>query len=267
MVFAEVDASARVRADKLSELITPETSLISIMHVNNETGAVNDIKSLCETAKKINPNVIFHSDGVQAVGKIKVNLCDLGVDLYSVSGHKLHSPRGVGALYVKNGINLKPIIFGGGQEFNVRSSTENLAAIAAFDYALQRTHKSFDENYSKAAQLNEHLRSELLSCGDRYKIISAGECSPYILNFAMKFVRGEVMLHSLEKYDIFVGTGSACSSKKAEKSASDLFKLSDEYKKGVLRISLSPKTTLNEIDTFILRLNLEYNKLEKYMRG
>ena len=214
VVCVEVDESARVIPEKLAELINADTSLISIMHVNNETGAINDIKKLVSIAKSINPNVIFHSDGVQAAGKIKVNLSDLGVDLYSLSGHKIHAPRGVGALFIKKGLNLRPIIFGGGQEYNVRSSTENLSSIAAYDYALRNAVKNLDDNFEHVTIINRYLREELMKSEDDYKIISKGECSPYIVNFALKYVRGEVMLHSLEKYEIFVGTGSACSSKK-----------------------------------------------------
>lgn len=265
VVFCPVDFCGRVIPEELQKLLNENTALVSIMHVNNETGGINDIKSLCKTVKTYNKNILFHSDGVQAVGKIDVSLNDLGVDFYSISGHKFHAPRGVGALFIKSGLNLKPIIFGGGQEFNIRSSTENVAGIVAFEYALDRAIKSQKENYEVAAKCNAELRKGF----DRENVIirSDERCSPYIFNVALKYLRGEVILHSLEKYGIFIGTGSACSSKKTDKNTPDNMKLPQEYEKGLIRISLSDKTTISDIDTFIKSFNLEYNMLIKYMRG
>lgn len=265
VIYCPVDGSARVIVSEFEKLVNKQTSLISIMHVNNETGAVNDIKKLCTIAKKINPEVLFHSDGVQAVGKIRVNLNELGVDFYSVSGHKLGAPKGIGALYMKKGTNLRPILYGGGQEFGLRSSTENLAGAAAFAHAIKHSIENLEQNYNKISALNDYLRKELIF--SQYKILSEGECSPYILCLSMEFIRGEVMLHSLEKYEIYIGTGSACSSKKSEKRLPSLLNLPKEYEKGIIRISLSENTTKNEIEYFIKTLYLEYSHLIKYMRG
>lgn len=267
VVFAEVDSSARVVPKKFASLIDENTSLVSIMHVNNETGAINDLKKLCSVAKSINPNILFHSDGVQAAGKIAVNLEETGVDMYSVSGHKLHAPRGAGALFLKKNIGIRPLLYGGGQEFNLRSSTENMSAIAALDRALETAAPGRENNERKVREFNDALRKFLLSNGDSYRLISDDDCSPYILSFALKYVKGEVMLHSLEKYNIYIGTGSACSSKKSEKALPNILKLPKEYEKGVLRISFSKNNTLNEIKYFIEKLNLEYSALVKYMRG
>ena len=267
VVFAPVDETGRVIEDEFARLVTPDTSLVSVMHVNNETGAVNDVKTLCKMAKSINNNLLFHSDGVQAVGKVPVNLSDLGVDLYSFSGHKIHGLRGVGGLYVKKDVHLRPILFGGGQEFGVRSSTENLAGIAALEKAVDRAVNRQKDNYESIKGVNEYIRKKLAEQGDAYLIISGEQSSPYILNFAMKYVRGEVMLHSLEKYDIYVGTGSACSSKKTERTVTKFAHLSKEYEKGVLRVSFDENATIEEADYFIKQLNLEYFQLEKYMRG
>ena len=267
VVFAPVDKTGKVIADDFANLITPETSLVSVMHVNNETGAINDVKELCKMAKSKNPSVLFHSDGVQAVGKVAVNLTDLGVDLYSFSGHKIHALRGVGGLFIKNGVHLRPILFGGGQEFAIRSSTENLAGIAALSKAVEVMTKAQKEHYERISAVNDYLRTKLAEQGDAYRIVSGADASPYILNFSLQFVRGEVMLHSLEKYDIYVGTGSACSSKKSERSVAKYADLPKEYEKGVLRVSLDENTTKEEVDYFIYQLNLEYNQLVKYMRG
>ena len=267
VLYAEVDSGGRVIEDKFIQAIDDNTALVSIMHVNNETGAINDIKNLCKLAKEKNNRIIFHSDGVQAVGKIKFSINDLGVDLYSVSSHKIHAPKGCGGLFIRKGINLRPIIYGGGQEYNVRSSTENIPCIAGFSYSLQKAIEKIDEHLIQAKNCNKILRDELSKYSDQYRIISNEDASPYILSFALKFVRGEVMLHSLEKYGIYVGTGSACSNNKSERNRHKFFNLPPEYEKGVIRVSLSHKTTVNEIYNFINYLNLEYSQLVKYMKG
>lgn len=263
VVFAPVDEAGRVIFEDYISLVNADTSLISVMHVNNETGAINDLKRLCTAAKKINPDVIFHSDGVQAVGKIKVNLKELGVDLYSFSGHKIHAPKGIAGLFIRKGINIKPYLIGGGQEYSLRSSTENVPGILAFNEALRIQNELFNEDFQKISALRNLLVSGL--DGEKFKLISTGECSPYIVMFALKKVRGEVMLHSLEKYEIYIGTGSACSSKKTDKNQSFASYLSEEYKKGLIRVSLSRFTDKNDIEYFIKSLNLEYDNLIKYI--
>ncbi len=265
VVFCPVDRCGRVIVDEFKKLLDENTGLVSIMHVNNETGGINDIKKLCQITKEYNDKILFHSDGVQAVGKIKVSLNDLGVDFYSISGHKFHSPRGVGALYIKKGQNLKPIIYGGGQEFNIRSSTENFAGIMAFCHALGVATKDIEKNIICVKKCNQSLR-EFFDKED-FIIRSDEDCSPYIFNVAIKYLRGEVILHSLEKYGIFIGTGSACSSKKSDKNTPNGMKLPSEYEKGIIRLSFSNKTTLEDIDNFKNSFNLEYNTLIKYMRG
>ncbi|MBR1747496.1 MAG: cysteine desulfurase [Clostridia bacterium] len=267
VVFCPVDASGRVIEEEFLQLLSKDVSLVSIMHVNNETGAQNDVKRLCALTKNFDSNILFHSDGVQALGKVPVALDDLGVDFYSMSAHKIHGLRGVGALFIKNGLHLRTFLYGGGQEFNVRSSTENLAGIAAFSCAVDYAINHQKENYEKVKDLNGYLRTALSEQGDAYKIISDPGGSPYILNFAMRYVRGEVMVHSLEKYEIFVGTGSACSSKKTDRTVAKFANLSPEYEKGVLRVSFDENTSKDDVDYFINKLNLEYLAIEKYMRG
>lgn len=260
---APVDAGGRVIENGFADLMNTGVSLVSIMHVNNETGAINDIKNLCRIAKSINPDVIFHSDGIQAAGKIKVSLNDAGVDLYSLSGHKFHAPKGVGALYVKRGVSLRPIIYGGGQEGNLRSATENVCGIVCMAFALEQAAKAHDENYDRAQILRKKVIEGLADCA---KVISPDISSPYILSLALKRVRGEVMLHSLEKYGIMIGTGSACSNQKSAKRTQRLYKLPPEYENGIIRVSFSDLTTENDIDIFINKLNLEYLDLLKYTK-
>ena len=263
VVFCEVDNTGRVIEEKFSELVNENTSLISIMHVNNETGCVNDIKKLCKIAKEKNPNVIFHSDGVQAVGKIKVSISDSGVDLYTVSGHKIHGIKGVAGLFIKDGVSVRPLIYGGGQEFGIRSSTENVGGIAAFGAAVEKAVADCAENAVRVTELRNDLAGYLKELG--LYIVNSEMQSPYILCAVMPFVRGEVMLHSLEKYGIYIGTGSACSSKKSHKKLPTILGLSSEYENGIIRISFSRFTAKNDIDYFKKYFNLEYCNLKKYI--
>lgn len=265
VVAAEVDECGRVIPEKFFNLITNDTSLISIMHVNNETGGINDIRKLCHIAKSIKKDILFHSDGVQAFGKIPVDVKELGVDFYSISSHKINAPKGCGALYIKRGGSVQPIIFGGGQEMNLRSSTENIAAIISFAHMAMRKTQNLYDNLNQIAALKKHLYDNL-PYDERVIKISDENCSPYIIRLALKDVKGEVMLHALEKHGIMIGTGSACSSSKPIKSWKTAF-LPQEYKNGLLRISFCTDNTIEQIDYFIKRLNLEYSELIKYARG
>lgn len=260
--WAKVDSAGRVVVEEFAKIMTKDTYLVSIMHVNNETGGINDIKKLCEIAKKVNPKVIFHSDGVQAVGKIDVSLNNFGIDLYTMSGHKIHAPKGVGALYVKKGVNLKPMIFGGGQESNIRSSTENVGGIVCFTEALQRAIEGIED--TNINNINEYLLSSIDK--NIAMQVSDKNCSPYIVCLALKYVRGEVMLHSLEKHGILIGTGSACASKKNTQRIPNLLKLPPEYTNGIIRVSFDRFTTKDDIEYFIKMLNLEYLELVKYVK-
>lgn len=265
IIEAEVDRTGRVIIDRFKDIMDKDVSMVSIMLVNNETGCINDIKKLCQIAKTINPDVIFHTDAIQAVAKINININNLGVDMLSMSGHKFHCPKGVGALYVNKNLHLKPIIFGGGQENGIRSATENVAGILCMAYQIEKMQQNIEKNYQRVEILKNLIIEKLDK--NNFFIVSDKNCSPYILSLAMKYVRGEVMLHSLEKYGIMIGTGSACSSQKSSKRIPKLLQLPSEYEKGIIRVSFSEKTTKDEAEYFIKQLNLEYSNLVKYMRG
>lgn len=267
VVIAPVNKCGIVDYEKYKQLVTSDTSLISIMHVNNETGGINNIKKLCSYAKSVKKDILFHSDGVQAFGKIQVNLNDLGVDFYSISSHKIHSMKGCGGLFVKKGINIQPLLFGGGQENNIRSSTENIPAIMCFEHMAKKLTEMLEYYFTKVNELKNYLLDNLPKVGTVIAI-SNEECSPYIISLALNGVRGEVMLHSLEKYDIMIGTGSACSSSKPKPIKSwKTESLPEEYKKGLIRISFNHYNNTNEVDYFIKCLNLEYSNLIKYAKG
>ncbi len=266
VIFAPVDGFGRVDAEKFIDLLDEDVILVSIMQVSNETGAVNDIKKLAEYTKEYAKNALFHVDGVQGFMKIKTNVKNLGIDLYSMSAHKIHGPKGVGALYIRKGVNLKPIIFGGGQEFGIRSATENVAGIAAFAKAVEITSKKEDYGYSRSKELLSYLADILLKKYGGHIIVNTdlSNCAPHILSVAFDNIRGEVMLHALEKRGIIIGTGSACSSKKSNKRIPISLGLRSEFFDGMLRISLSADNTKNDIDRLIEAIDIEYVSLKNY---
>ena len=258
-----VDIGGKVDYEAFCGLLTPDTSLVSIIHANNETGGINDIKALCAAAKRVNPDVIFHSDGVQAFGKIEVDLTDSGIDLYSISGHKINAPKGVAALYIRKGLNISPIIFGGGQENGLRSSTENTGAVVAF----AEMAAYFAENRKKLTENAATIKNKIasaLSEIEEIKFVSGTDSSDYILTFSSSKVRGEVMQHALERLGILIGTGSACSSTRASKRVAEAIGLKDKYLDGVMRISFGIYNTPEEADEFINAFFTKYKELSVY---
>ena len=224
------------------EKMTSDVGLVSIIHVSNETGAVNDIKTLVEMAKEINPYCLFHSDGVQAFGKVDVDLTKLDVDYYTISAHKIHGPKGVAGLYVKKAF--KPYVLGGGQQEGLRSGTENVPSILAFAEICKK------QDYKIHLTYVQNLRNEfikIISTNKNIIINNFDNSSPYILSLIFKGVNGETVVNALEKFDIFVGVGSACSSKKAGNSTLEAIGFDKEVVKGSIRISFDFENTLEEV--------------------
>lgn len=205
--FCPLSKNGEIDYEELEKILTPDTKFISVMHVSNETGAINDLEKINSIRNKICPHALLHVDGVQAFCKIDFNMKKSGVDLYTISGHKIGAPKGIGALIFKNKNKLKPIIFGGGQEFNLRSGTENLPAIMSLKYVVE-TRKP-DLNYIKS--LKNVLLNELT---DKDIKINCEGGSPYILSLSFIGVRGETYVSMLHDRGVLVSTGSACSSKK-----------------------------------------------------
>lgn len=264
--FAPIKTDGSIDEKAFEELLTPDTTLVSVMHVSNETGAVNDIAKLVKMTKKHSPSAVFHSDGVQALGKVKVNLRALGVDLYSISGHKIHAPKGIGALFVKKGTSLRPLLFGGGQEYGMRSGTENLPMIVAFAKAVEMNMAEFEENYSKKSQYLEYLKGKILEKLPNTVVITPEENhAPNILTVAFGGVRGEVLLHSLEKHGILVGIGSACSSHHESRFKS-LLGLDEYHRDGIVRFSVSKFNEVDEVDYVVEKIAEEMKILVEYAR-
>ena len=263
--FAPVDAYGRIVPSEFKKLLTPETCLVSIMHVNNVTGAVNPIQDLVKITKSFKKDILFHCDGVQAFCKILVNPEALGVDFYSISGHKVGAPKGVGMLYVKKGIHLAPYILGGGQEKGMRSSTENVAGIVSLAMAATEAHSEMSILKEKAEVFFGKIR-DILSALPNLQWLSGDKTAPHILTFAMDGVRGEVLMHSLEKYGIMVGIGSACSSNGGVGRIAKALKLDNTHYEGVIRLSISASTDENQAEYVGKAIVEEYNNLVKYKR-
>ena len=262
--YCPVDGCGEVIEEEFVKLLDQNTVLVSVMHVNNETGAVNDVRRLCELTKRYDESILFHADGVQAFGHIKVNLRALGVDLYSVSGHKIGAPKGVGALYVKSGVSMQPIVYGGGQESGLRSGTENAIGIAALSACAEKYLAMQDKLREKGAELRTRAL-DFVTSHEGCKLLSPENGAPHILTMAFERVRGEVMMHELEGYGITVGIGSACSSKKGTARIPKALGLAGGYEMGMVRISINP---FDEYDWDYLfeKMHEAYVKLSRFVR-
>jgi cysteine desulfurase len=262
--FAKINIDGSVNEDSLLSLIDDNTVFVSVVHVNNETGAINDINKLAYLCKKKNPKIIFHSDGVQAFGKIPTKLSNC-IDLYSVSAHKIGGLKGVGALIKNKKLkNLKPLILGGGQEFNLRSGTENVFGIKVFETATITKFADIFANFEKVKKVKE----EFLSHIDKsvIKVISTSECSPYVISLSAVGLRGEVLQHMLEGDGVIVGTGSACNSKNPHSRVLREAGFAPSELDGVIRISFSSDIALDDAVYSAKKINEQVNKLKKAMK-
>lgn len=261
--FAPLNADGSVNVDKLLELVDDKTSFVSVVHVNNETGAINDVNLISSQIKKKNANVIFHSDGIQAFGKIPFSLCE-SIDLYSVSAHKIGGLKGTGALIKKKKLNLTPYLIGGGQESGLRSGTENLFGIKVFSEATKYHFENIKDIYQRVKTLKEIFIDKLDKSS--IKIISSEKSSPFILSLSAEGLRGEVVMHMLEDYGIIIGTGSACSSKNPHSRILKACGYNAKTLDGMLRISFNERNTEEEILFAVGKLNECVNRLKGIMK-
>lgn len=253
---------------RLENLLRPDTALVSVMHVNSETGAIQPIEEIHRILKRCNPQTVLHVDGVQSYGKLAVFPARLGADLLSLSAHKIHGPRGVGALYVRKGIRLAPLLQGGGQEGGLRSGTENLAAIAGFSLAAKRLMEEREERYAKVEAFRNRFVEGLTQDIRGARILTDPTVSsPYIINVSFPGLRAEVLLHSLEMRDLYVSVGSACSSHKKNRShVLTAMGVSTACIDGAIRISLSGNNTMEEVERALEILQAEVKKLDRQRR-
>lgn len=249
--FIKLNSNGVVDLDDLKAKLNPNTHFVSIMYVSNETGAINDIQAISNVIKSFNKNIIFHVDGVQAFGKIECDLSKLNIDAFSISSHKFHGPKGVGALYYKNLNGLKPQILGGGQQLNYRSGTENVSGILGMELACILSQNSMQENLEKVTLLkNLFIKKIEEKLDDVDYEINENKLanSPYILSISFKGLKSEVLMHILEDEGVIVGTGSACSSKKQENRVLQSMGKQADFIKGNIRISFSRMNTIEEVE-------------------
>ena len=252
--LAALNADGSVNTDSLLSLVDEKTSLVSVIHVSNETGAVNDIARLAAAVKKKNKYTLFHSDGVQAYGKIPFRLtCD--IDMYSVSAHKIGGIKGCGALIKRKNLIIKPYIFGGGQENGLRSGTENVFGIKVFEYAAEARYAHIADDFKKAQALRALLKSRLDK--SLFTEISGENCSPYILTVGADGLRGETILHEANDNGLIIGTGSACASNEKKRYSRTILAcgVGERLADGILRLSLCADNTEKEVLTAAEILN------------
>lgn len=261
--FAKLNADGSVDVENLLSLVDEKTTFVSIVHVNNETGAINDVNSIASQIKKKNPNVIFHSDGIQAFCKIPF-VCSDFIDLYSISAHKIGGLKGTGALIRKKKLNLNPYLFGGGQESGLRSGTENVFGIKVFAEATKIHSLNLNENYNKVSSLKALFVDKLDK--NIVKIISSNNSSPYILSLSAEGLRGEVVMHMLEDFGIIIGTGSACSSKNPHSRILKACGYNAKALDGALRVSFNENNTEEEVLYAVEKLNECVKRLKGIMR-
>ena len=245
--YVKLDEEGAADGQSLASLIDENTLLVSLMHVNNETGAINDIQKLASLTKKINKNSLFMSDGVQAYGKLPVKLHSTVVDLYTISGHKVHAPKGIGALYVKKGVKIAPVFWGGGQERNLRSGTENVANIVCLgEIADKIPHADKNSCVDFKVLKNTILGIVDNSIDDYLNLSKRGIDSLLFLFF--KGIKSEVLMRLLENEGFIVGNGSACSSKNKTSRIADALGVSKSFAEGGIRISFGKYNTPEEAE-------------------
>lgn len=268
VTYLPVDANGLVAPEKLSEAIREDTILVSIMYVNNEIGTVEPIEALAKVIKEKNPNVLFHVDAIQAFGKYRIYPKRMGIDLLSVSGHKIHGPKGSGFLYVRSGVKIRPILFGGGQQKGMRSGTENVPAIAGLGKAAEEIYQGLEQKIEKLYDLKQHFIEEIEKMkGIRINGPVGYNGAPHIVSVGFLGVRSEVLLHALEEKGVFVSAGSACSSNRHTVSATlKGIGLEREYLDSTIRFSFSVFTTREEVDYCIVALQELLVMLQRYTR-
>ena len=251
VTYLDVDSEGRISLEDLEEAITKDTVLVSIMQVNNEIGVIQDIEAIGKLIKERSSRAKFHVDAVQGYGKLPIDVNKSNVDFLTVASHKIHGPKGVGFIYIKKGIILNSLISGGSQEKGIRAGTENLSGIIGFEKAAQMTFEEMESRYDKVLELKKYFVERLNEIKDIRINGERDGFSPYILNVSFLGVRAEVLLHLLEEQNIYVATGSACTSKSSAAHGSYVIKslgLSNKEVESAIRFSFSYENTKEEVD-------------------
>ena len=263
--YLGVNNEGIISLKELQDKIRDDTLLVSIMHVNNEIGAIMPLEKIGKIIKAKNPATFFHVDAVQSFCKLPCLPKSWQADLLSISSHKIHGPKGIGALYIREKTLIEPLFHGGGQEVGIRPGTENTPAIAGFAKAAAKYYALRSDNFAKVKELRNLFLEKVLAEIPEVKVNSSNSSAPYILNLSFAGVKGEVLLHTLKKDGIFVSTGSACHSKKQELShVLVALGLENEDIEGALRFSFSPHNTKEEIEFTVEKLKTGVENLRKF---
>ncbi|MBR6003828.1 MAG: cysteine desulfurase [Lachnospiraceae bacterium] len=274
--YLSVDKTGRISIDELKSKLRKDTIIVSIMHTNNEVGSLMPLEEAGKLIKAVNPSCLFHVDAVQGFGKAVMPIKSACIDMLSISGHKIHGPKGIGILYVNEKVKIKPISYGGGQQKGLRNGTLNAPGIAGIGLAAKMINENLSEKREKLYELKSFFLQEISKvdkvsvngclkdeCGN----FLVKETAPHIINISVKGLRSEVMLHALEEKGIYVSAGSACSShSKKESSTLKAMGASAEETDGALRISMSEFTTREELETLIVELKAVIDKYGRFIR-
>ncbi len=269
ITFLPVDRDGHISLAELEASIRPDTILVSVMYVNNEVGAVEPVEEISRIIKAKNPGTLFHVDAIQAYGKYNIRPKKQGIDLLSVSGHKIHAPKGVGFLYIRTGVKIKPLIYGGGQQNGMRSGTENVPGVAGLGVAAKEAYTDHEEKIRRMIWLKDYMTDRLGELDGTVVNSKKGtDSAPQIVSVSFEGVRSEVLLHALEDKGIYVSSGSACSSH--HPGISGTLKgigLPQKLLDATLRISFGAFSTKEEVDYCIETLKELLPVLRRYQRG
>ncbi|MDD6057598.1 MAG: cysteine desulfurase family protein [Clostridiales bacterium] len=268
VTYLKTDHNGMISRDELASAVCEETILASFIMINNEIGSVTPIAEAIEAIKEKNKNTLIHVDAIQAYGKYHIFPKRMGIDLLSASGHKIHAPKGIGFLYVKDKTKIKPLLYGGGQQRGLRSGTENVAGAAALGEAALECYENFDEKINHLYEIKEHFINGISKLdGAVVNGRSGREAAPHIVSVSLFGIRSEVMLHALEERGIYVSAGSACSSNKQSVSGTlRSIGLPQELLTSTIRFSFSADTTKEEIDYTLATVKQLLPFLRKFSR-
>ncbi len=264
----KVDEKGQISLEELKSLLRADTILVSVMYVNNEIGAVQDIKAIADIVHGYNKDIYMHTDAIQAYGKFKIFPKKEGIDLLSVSAHKLHGPKGSGFLYIDERVNIKPVIYGGGQQRGLRSGTLNIPGIAGLGEAAKEAYEDFDKEVEYIYSLRDYLIDEIIKLNDEGIKLNSEKgvkFAPHVLSISISGVRAEVLLHAMEERGVYIASGSACSSNHPGLSGTlKGIGLKEEFLSSTVRVSFSKYNNKEELDFFLANLKELIPQLRRY---
>ncbi len=268
VTYLPVDYEGRISPEELEAAVREDTILVSMMHVNNEIGTIEPVEEAAARVHAKNPRTLFHVDAIQSFGKLRIYPKRMGIDLLSVSGHKIHGPKGVGFLYIKDKTKIRPIIHGGGQQRDMRSGTENVPGIAGIGVAAAQIYENFDEKIDRLYELREYLITGMQAFdGVTINGSSGRAAAPHIVSVSFAGIRAEVLLHALEDRQIYVSTGSACSSNHPAISGTlKAIGVAPELLDATVRFSFSVDSTREEADYVLAQLAELLPQLRRFRR-